>query len=179
MKAKEFEIGKGEYAVIATYLNHNDATESEESTTIRTHERPRARLYTDAATVALEVRNHFKLGDLNLIVRKLNFSENDDGQFVKISLETLEGIRVFPPRVKRLPYIAPGEDLPDPEYPLNRLLAAVDLLENRISEYLSGDREQPELPMEEPAPEVEARPSLFGFLPGGKKTKPKKATAKE
>lgn len=164
MKAKEFELAKGEYAVIATFLNHNDATESEESTTIRTHERPRPGLYTDAATVALEIRNHFALGDLKLIVGKINFTENDDGRFAKVSLSTLEGIRVYPPRVKRQPYIKPGEDEPDPEHSLNRLLAAIDRFENRITEYLNGDREQPELPEVRPA-EVEPRPQgKFAFI---------------
>jgi len=164
MKAKSFEIEKGEYAVVATYSNHNDATEETEETTIRTHEKPRGRFYSDLATLALLSKRYWELGDLHLTITKVTFSENDDGRFVKLFMETVADpvIRVTPPRVNRKPINKAGEEVPDPENPKNIFLEAVDLMENRISEYLKGDREQPELPMkEEPAEEPKQR-GLFG-----------------
>jgi hypothetical protein len=73
-------------------------------------------------------------------------------------------IRISCPRVKRQPETKTGEDAPDPESKKNIFLEAVNLMENRITEYLNGDREQPELPIREPAP-AEA-PGLFGRLRG-------------
>ncbi len=170
MKAKDFQIGAGEYAVVATYTNFNDATQETEETTIRTHERPRPRFYTDVATLALRAREYWKLGDLKLVIKKIGFTENDDGRFCRISLETVDGptIRVQPPRVKRDKYVKPGEDEPDPESPLNIFLDAVDLVENRISEYLRGDREQPELPLVEEVP-APVKQGFFSGIFGGKK----------
>jgi hypothetical protein len=176
MKCSEFELGKGEFSIIATYTEHNDAAESDESTTIRTHERGRPRLYTDAATLALAAEKYFELGDLKVQLRKINFTENDDGRFAKVSLETLSGIKVSPPRVKREEYIEPGEDEPNPEHPLNVFLAAVDLVENRISEYLSGDREQPDLPVKA-EPEARPAPGLFDRGKGAVGGRRKKAAA--
>lgn len=166
MKAKTFELEKGEYAVVAEYSNYNDAAESEELTTIRTHERPRPRLYTDIATLALRAREYYKLGELPLRVTKLAFSENDDGRFVRITLEDMTTyLKILPARLNRKLDMKPGEEEPDPESQKNILLEAVDLVENRIGEYLNGDREQPELPVHE---EPEER-GLFGMIRKGRK----------
>jgi len=181
MKCSLFEFSKGEFSIIATYTEYNDATESSEQTTIKTHERGRPKLYTDAATLALAAEQHFELGNLKVQLRKIGFTENDDGRFATVFLETLSGIKVNPPRVKRVPFINPGADEPDPEHPLNVFLDAVDLVENRISEYLNGDREQPELP-EKKEPEARPGPELGFFgkakaaVTGGRK-KPAKVEA--
>lgn len=168
MKAKTFELERGEYAVVAEYSNFNDAAESEELTTIRTHERPRPRMYTDIATLALRAREYYGLGELPLRVIKLAFSENDDGRFCRLTLEDQTNyMRIMPTRLNRKPDTKPGDDEPDPESKKNILLAAVDLVENRISEYLAGDREQPDLPVHE-EPEVK-QGGLFGVLGKGRK----------
>lgn len=171
MKAKTFELEKGEFAVVASYVSYNDATEEEEETTIKTHEKPRPKLYTDAATVALRAREYWKLGDLPVRVSKISFTENDDGRFVRLALETMDTppLRVMPPRVKRQPETKPGEDEPDPENPKNILLEAVELLENRISEYLNGDREQPELPLPKQEEAAPKQRGLFGKRGKGEK----------
>ena len=149
MKASRFQVNHGEYAVVATYENYNDATDMTEETILKTHERPRPRFYTDLATLALRAREFFELGELKLTITQLGFTDNDNGRFVRVKLET-EGespIRIEPRAVNRKPFIKPGEDQPDPEDPKNIFLEAVNLVENRITEYLNGDREQPELPV--------------------------------
>jgi len=164
MKASKFQVNPGEYAAVVTYTNHNDTTGLDEETTLRTHERPRPRFYTDLATLALRAREYFELGELRLMITEISFTDNDNGRFVRIKLET-EGessIRIMPRAVNRKPFVKPGEDAPDPDSKKNIFLAVVDLVENRITEYLNGDREQPELPMpkEEPAPKQRG---LFSF----------------
>jgi hypothetical protein len=49
---------------VATYSSYNDATEEEEETTIKTHERPRPKFFLDRAEVARTARDYFKLGEL-------------------------------------------------------------------------------------------------------------------
>jgi len=168
LKASKFQVNHGEYAVVATYSNYNDVTDQTEETTLRTHEKPRGRFYTDLADLAFKARDFFKLGELRLTISTISFTDNDNGRSVRLQMET-EGehpIKVQPPAVSRKPFIKPGEEAPDPESQKNIFLEAVNLVENRISEYLNGDREQPELPMKPEQPSKAARKKgilgLFG-----------------
>jgi hypothetical protein len=165
MKAKEFCLGKGEYVVQATYINHNDATGEDDETTIKTCERPRPRLYTDVATLVLRARTYYGLGEIKALFQKIGFTNSDEGRFVKLWLEVegSPGYYLILSRVKRDPFNKPGTEEPDPEHPKNLFLEAVDLVENRISEYLAGDREQPELPPKREEPEVKVQ-GRFGFI---------------
>ena len=167
MKAKEFKIGSGEYAVVATYLNHNDVTQSDESTTIRTNERPRDKFFTALSDLGLQARNYFKLADLKIHIKGIVFTDSDEGHFVRLAFETVDGFatKIMPPRAKREKVYKTGEEEPDPENLKNIFLDAVETIENRITEYLNGDREQPELKPVEPAPEEKA-PGLFGNIVG-------------
>lgn len=165
MKASDFQIGAGEYQVVATYENYNDATQQTEVTTIRTHERPRSGFFSDLADLAFKARDYFELGELKLVIKKVGFTANDDGRFVRLNFETSEGltIRIQPPRVNRNQDIKPGEDAPDPESKKNIFLDAVDKIENRITEYLNGDREQPELPIKAEPEKPAKRNGIFNF----------------
>lgn len=171
MKPKEFEIDKGEYAVVVTYTNHDDVSGTDEEKKDKTHARPRPACYQAIADVALRAREFWNFGDLKPLLRKVGFTESNEGRFVRLTFKTLDGIGLYPPRLNREKVNLPSTGDPDPDNPKNILIDAVDLLENRISEYLNGDREQPELP---PAKEEPSEPGLFGkvFTKGKRKRAP-------
>lgn len=157
MKTKTFELEKGKYSVVATYSNYNDTTHEDDETTIRTYERPRGKLYDEMATLSLRIRDYWKLGELHLRVSKIAFSENKDGHFAKFNLVSVDDenpLKIGPLKVKRELDVLPGTEDRTPDSLKNPLLDSVDLVENKITEYLGGDREQPKFPEneEEPAP---------------------------
>lgn len=163
MKPKTFCLEKGKYAVVATYQNHNDATGEEDENTIKTFERARPKLYGEMATLALRAKEYFGLPDLKVRIPKITFSENaNNGRFVKIdlvSVEDLHPIKISTEKIKREEEVLVGTNDPNPDSKKNILLAQVDLVENKITEYLSGDREAPKLPEVEAPKEEEG---LFG-----------------
>jgi hypothetical protein len=173
MKAKTFELEKGKYAVVATYSNHNDTTGEDDENTIRTYERPRGKLYDDMATLALRAREYWGLVDLKLRVTKIGFAENKDGHIVRLHLESideLEPLKIGPLKMKREPELMPGTNDRMPESKKNDFLDAVDLVENKITEYLNGDREQPKLPEKTEAIEAPKQGRLFKAFRGRKAT---------
>ncbi|MGO8695962.1 MAG: hypothetical protein ACLQMF_20050 [Rectinemataceae bacterium] len=175
MKPKTFELEKGKYAVVATYLNHNDTTGEDDENTIRTYERPRPKLYDEMATLALLAREYWKLADLKLRVTKIGFTENKDGHFVRFSLASVDDVdplKIGPLKLKRQLEFMPGTEDRDPESRKNPLLDSVDLIENKITEYLNGDREQAKLPLKTEAEPVPKQGRLFGVFRGRKAATP-------
>jgi hypothetical protein len=176
LKPKNFSTDKGKYSVIATFTNRNEVTHEDDENTIRTYERPRPKLYDEMATLALFVRNYYGLETHKLRLSMIAFAENKDGHLVKFTLEsvdTLKKLRVGPLVLKRELETMPGtfDRVPDSEK--NALLDQVDLVENKITEYLNGDREAPVLPYIAEEPEKKQRRLPFNQL--GKRLRRKKA----
>jgi hypothetical protein len=173
---KEFEVDRGEFAMIVSFTTYNDVSESNEETVLRTHEKARPMFYTDLATLALRARDYFQLGELKLLCPKVGFSENDDGRFVRVTLIAAQPpfYRILPEKVSRTPNVLAGSNDPIPGDLKNLFLDAADLVENRIEEYIKGDREQPDLPEQPDVPPDP--PRLFDrVFPIGGKRKPKQA----
>ncbi len=170
MKPKNFSTERGKYTVVATFTNRNEVTHEDDENTIRTYERPRPKLYNELATLALYVRQYYGLEAHKLRISTIGFAENKDGHLVKFSLEsvdTLKKLKIGPLVLKRDIETMPGTNDRVPESEKNALLDQVDLVENKIIEYLNGDRESPVLPEIKAAPEKQ--PGLFGRI--GRKKK--------
>jgi len=180
MKVKRFTLDRGKFTVVANYVEHNDTTKADDEHTMRTYEKPRPKLYEAFQNLGLEVREFWRLKEHKLRIFRIAFAENKDGHIVTIWLESvdeLEPLPVGPLKLKRELDLLAGTNDRDPESKKNPVLDAVDLVENKITEYLNGDREQPKLP--EPA-QIEARPQgRFAFIKekiaGGKKAAPAQA----
>jgi len=168
MKPKSFALEKGKYTVVATYTNHNDTTSADDEGTTKTHERPRPKLYDEMATLSLYAREYWGLGELPLRVAKISFSENPTGRFATLSLETVDGadkaLKIGPLKIKREIEVLAGTNDRNPESKKNPLLDQIDLVENKISEYLKGDREQPELPATEESSKATRKKGILGLF---------------
>jgi|GEM_PF-1616447 len=164
MNPKSFEVDKGKHAVVVSYTKHDDATESDEERTEKNFQRPRPKLILELATLALAIKDYWKLGDLKLKVTKISFAENKDGHFAKFSLVSTDDenpLKIGPLKIKRELDLMPGTDDRNEDSLKNPIIDSVDTLENLIIAYLGGEREQPELPpvKEDAAAKV---PGLFG-----------------
>jgi hypothetical protein len=164
VKPKNFSTEKGKYSVVATFTNRNEATGEDDENTIRTYERPRPRLYDQVATLALLVSNYYGLEGHKLRIATISFAENKDGHLVKFILEsvdTLKKLKVGPLVLKRELDTLPSTSDRDPASEKNVVLDQVDLVENKIIEYLNGDREAPLLPVKKEEESPKQR-GLFG-----------------
>jgi len=155
MKPKKFELDKGKFPVVVTWTGHNDTTEEDDEHLIRTYERPRPALRDAIQTCALYVRQHYNLMELKLKLVTIEFKETKTGLAAKFWLETvdtLKSVKVGPLTFKREPETMPSSTERVPESTQNALLDQLDLVENKITEYINGDREQAVLPVKEEAP---------------------------
>ena len=149
MKPKKFELDKGKFVVVASYTDHNETTGEDDEHTMRTYERPRPVLKDAIQTLALNVREHYNLMELKLRLATIEFKETKTGHVAKFwleSVDTLRAVRVGPLAFKREPETMPSSTELVPDSTQNTLLAQVERVENKISEYLLGDREQAVLP---------------------------------
>jgi hypothetical protein len=169
LKIKKFTLDKGKNVVTVSYTNINDTTKAEDDTTLKTNEGPVPQLREAWQTLALAAREYWGLTELKLRVSVLVFTENNDGRGARLSMESVDDehpLFIGPLRVKREPDLMPSTNDLDPNSLKNPLLDAIDLVENKISEYISGQREQPKL-IEKPEgaqPELEPEARPRGYL---------------
>lgn len=149
MKPKKFELDKGKFVVVASYTDHNETTGEDDEHTMRTYERPRPVLRDAFQTLSLDIKNHYGLQELRLKITTIEFKETKTGHVAKFwleSVDTLRAIKVGPLAFKREPETMPSSTELVPDSTQNALLAQVERVENKVSEYLMGDREQAVLP---------------------------------
>ena len=169
MKPKKFELDKGKFVVVASYTDHNETTGEDDEHTMRTYERPLPALRDAIQTCALLVREHYNLRELKLRITTIEFKETKTGHIAVFKLNSVDTIRetpIGPLKFKREPEteVASTERVQDSTQ--NALLDQVDLVENKISEYLNGAREQAVLPPAKEEPQVKKQ-RVFSF--GGRR----------
>jgi hypothetical protein len=167
MKIKKFILDHGKYVVVASYTTINDTTKAEDDTTLKTNEGPEPKLRDAWANLSLAVREYWGLSTLKLRIFSISFTENKDGHGATFKLESVgdeQQLSVGPLKIKREIETLAGTNDKDPDSLKNNVLDALDLVENKITEYINGAREQPKLPEVEPA-QIEARPQgRFNFV---------------
>jgi len=152
MKPKKFELDKGKFPVVVVYTGHNDTTEEDDEHVTRTYERPRPALRDAVQTLALRIREHYDLMNLKLKLTTIEFKETKAGLAAKFWLETvdtLKAVKIGPLTFKREPETMPSSTERAPCSTQNILLDQIDLVENKIIEYINGAREQAVLPVKE------------------------------
>jgi hypothetical protein len=166
VKIQKFQLDKGKYVVVASYINLNDTTKAEEETTIKTDESPRPALRQAIADLSLAVVTHYRLTEHKLKIYKVTFHSNKDGQSAKFfirSIDEEDAIPIGPLFFERAEETLPSSTDRKPDSTKNIIFDQLEKTEKLMEKYVGGEREQPKLP--EKKVEIEARPQgRFGFI---------------